>query len=77
MFGRSKFQPGILILPAPEEAFDPSDTARLVEYRSRIWLVIVFVLLGTAKFEVDRDTIMKVNEQAPQQSRIYKEVGLP
>ncbi len=77
MFGRSKFQPGILILPAPEEAFGPSDTARFVEYRSRIWLVIVFVLLGTAKFEVDRDTIMKVNEQAPQQSRIYKEVGLP
>ncbi|PBL03992.1 NRPS-like enzyme [Armillaria gallica] len=76
MFGRSKFQPGILILPAPEEAFDPSDTTRLVEYRSKIWLVIVFVPLDTAKFEVDRDTIMKVNEQSPQQSRIYKEMIL-
>ncbi|KAK0451170.1 NRPS-like enzyme [Desarmillaria tabescens] len=59
MFGRSKFQPGILILPAPEEAFDPSDTTRLVEYRSRIW-----------------HTIIKVNEQAPQHSRIYKEMIL-
>ncbi|PBK75297.1 NRPS-like enzyme [Armillaria solidipes] len=59
MFGRSKFQPGILILPAPEETFDPSDTIRLVEYRTKIW-----------------DTIMKVNEQAPQQSRIYKEMIL-
>ncbi|KAK0218357.1 NRPS-like enzyme [Armillaria nabsnona] len=76
MFGRSKFQPGILILPAPEEAFDPSDTTRLLEYRTKIWLVIVFVPLGTAEFEVTRDTIMKVNEQAPQLSRIYKEMIL-
>ncbi|KAK0451172.1 NRPS-like enzyme [Desarmillaria tabescens] len=57
MFGRSKFQPGVLILPTPEEAFDPSDTVRLAEYRASIW-----------------DTIMKVNEQAPQHSRIYKEM---
>ncbi|KAK0184801.1 NRPS-like enzyme [Armillaria mellea] len=57
MFGRSKFQPGILILPTPEEAFDPSDSVRLAEYRASIW-----------------DTITKVNEQAPQHSRIYKEM---
>ncbi|KAK0472519.1 NRPS-like enzyme [Armillaria novae-zelandiae] len=57
MFGRSKFQPGVLILPTPEEAFDPSDTVRLAEYRASIW-----------------DTITKVNEQAPQHSRIYKEM---
>ncbi|KAK0492826.1 NRPS-like enzyme [Armillaria luteobubalina] len=59
MFGRSKFQPGVLILPTPEETFDPSDTARLAEYRASIW-----------------DTITKVNEQAPQHSRIYKEMIL-
>lgn len=57
MFGRSKFQPGVLILPTPEEAFDPSDTIRLADYRASIW-----------------DTITKVNEQAPQHSRIYKEM---
>ncbi|SJL14874.1 uncharacterized protein ARMOST_18349 [Armillaria ostoyae] len=57
MFGRSKFQPGVLILPSPEEAFDPSDTVRLAEYRASIW-----------------DTITKVNEQAPQHSRVYKEM---
>ncbi|KAK0200585.1 NRPS-like enzyme [Desarmillaria ectypa] len=57
MFGRSKFQPGVLILPTPEEAFDPSDTVRLAEYRASIW-----------------DTVTKVNEQAPQHSRIYKEM---
>ncbi|SJL14871.1 uncharacterized protein ARMOST_18346 [Armillaria ostoyae] len=59
MFGRSKFQPGVLILPTPEEAFEPSDTARLAEYRASIW-----------------DTVTKVNEQAPQHSRIYKEMIL-
>ncbi len=37
MFGRSKFQPGVLILPTPEEAFDPTDTVRLAEYRASIW----------------------------------------
>ncbi|SJL14870.1 uncharacterized protein ARMOST_18345 [Armillaria ostoyae] len=59
MFGRSKFQPGVLILPTPEEAFEPSDTTRLAEYRASIW-----------------DTVTKVNEQAPQHSRIYKEMIL-
>ncbi|KAK0219168.1 NRPS-like enzyme [Armillaria fumosa] len=59
MFGRSKFQPGVLILPTPEETFDPSNTERLAEYRASIW-----------------DTITKVNEQAPQHSRIYKEMIL-
>ncbi|SJL14868.1 uncharacterized protein ARMOST_18343 [Armillaria ostoyae] len=59
MFGRSKFQPGVLILPTPEEAFEPNDTTRLAEYRASIW-----------------DTIMKVNKQAPQHSRIYKEMVL-
>ncbi|KAK0184035.1 NRPS-like enzyme [Armillaria mellea] len=37
MFGRGKFQPGVLIQPAPEYSFDPKDTKRLVEYRSLIW----------------------------------------
>ncbi|KAK0451171.1 NRPS-like enzyme [Desarmillaria tabescens] len=59
MFGRSKFQPGVLILPAPEEVFDPSDTTRLAKYRASIC-----------------NTVTKVNEQAPQHSRIYKEMIL-
>ncbi len=46
MFGRSKFQPGVLILPTPEEAFEPSDTTRLAEYRASIWLAPVFTSLG-------------------------------
>ncbi|KAK0470423.1 NRPS-like enzyme [Desarmillaria tabescens] len=59
MFGRSKFQPGVLIQPTPDEAFDPDDVIRLAEYRSSIW-----------------GSISRANEQAPQHSRIHKEMIL-
>ena len=35
MFGRGRFQNGILI--QPKEPFDPSDEAKLEEYRNKIW----------------------------------------
>ncbi|KAF8997175.1 hypothetical protein BDQ17DRAFT_1411496 [Cyathus striatus] len=37
VFGRSKFQPGVLIQPSPEYIFDPSDEVKLEEYRNLIW----------------------------------------
>ncbi|PCH42382.1 acetyl-CoA synthetase-like protein [Wolfiporia cocos MD-104 SS10] len=37
MFGRGKFQPGILVDPVPEYPFDPTDEARLAEFRNKIW----------------------------------------
>lgn len=37
MFGRGKSEPGILLEPTPEHAFDPKDAKRLVEYRNNIW----------------------------------------
>lgn len=37
MFGRGKFQPGVLVQPSAEFAFDPKDMKRLIEYRSLIW----------------------------------------
>ncbi|KAF9025156.1 NRPS-like enzyme [Hymenopellis radicata] len=37
MFGRAKFQPGVLILPRPEYAFDPTDSVKLAEFRNKIW----------------------------------------
>ncbi|PBK87643.1 hypothetical protein ARMGADRAFT_1168391 [Armillaria gallica] len=43
MFGRSKFQPGVLILSTPEEAFELSDATRLAEYRASIWDTITKV----------------------------------
>ena len=39
MFGRAKFQTGIVIEPAPERKFDPKDEAKLAEFRNEIWLV--------------------------------------
>ncbi|SJL08504.1 uncharacterized protein ARMOST_11868 [Armillaria ostoyae] len=50
LFGRSKFQLGVLIQPTLDEAFDPRD--------------------------VTRGSINKANEQAPQHSRIHKEMIL-
>ncbi|PCH42383.1 acetyl-CoA synthetase-like protein [Wolfiporia cocos MD-104 SS10] len=40
MFGRGRFQAGILVDPKPEFRFDPSDEARLAEFRNKIWPTI-------------------------------------
>ncbi|KAK0464051.1 NRPS-like enzyme, partial [Armillaria novae-zelandiae] len=40
MFGRGKFQPGILVQPSAELIFDPKDMKRLMEYRSLIWATV-------------------------------------
>ncbi|KAF5366566.1 hypothetical protein D9758_008985 [Tetrapyrgos nigripes] len=37
MFGRSKFQAGVLVLPSKDFAFDPSDLTKLAEFRNAIW----------------------------------------
>ncbi|TFY70598.1 hypothetical protein EVG20_g2397, partial [Dentipellis fragilis] len=37
MFGRGKFQNGVLVQPAPAYAFDPSDLERLEAFRNTIW----------------------------------------
>ncbi|TFK94521.1 acetyl-CoA synthetase-like protein [Polyporus arcularius HHB13444] len=57
MFGRGKFQNGVLIEPTEDYVFDPKDTAKLEAYRNKIW-----------------PTIERVNEYAPQHSRIFKEM---
>jgi hypothetical protein len=41
MFGRGKFQNGVLIDPEPEFAFDPKDEAKLETFRGLIWQVYV------------------------------------
>ncbi|RDX43676.1 acetyl-CoA synthetase-like protein [Lentinus brumalis] len=40
MFGRGKFQNGVLIQPAEDFAFDPSDLKKLEEFRNLIWPTI-------------------------------------
>lgn len=39
MFGRGRFQAGILVDPKSEYRFDPSDEVRLAEFRNKIWRV--------------------------------------
>lgn len=37
MFGRGQIQNGVLVLPTPEYAFDPTNEEKLVEFRNLIW----------------------------------------
>jgi hypothetical protein len=44
MFGRGKFQNGVLIDPKPQFALDPNDEVKLEEFRNLIWRVFALVL---------------------------------
>ena len=47
MFGRGRFQPGIIVEPKPEFRFDPTDEVKLAEFRNKIWCDLPeFVVLG-------------------------------
>ncbi len=37
MFGRSRFQPGVLVSPAPGYEFDPTNEKDLADFRANIW----------------------------------------
>ncbi len=37
MFGRGKFQAGVLVEPKREFSFDPADTDLLSQFRNQIW----------------------------------------
>jgi len=39
MFGRGRFNPGVIIDPKPEFVFNPEDQEKLAEFRNRIWCV--------------------------------------
>ena len=39
MFGRGRFNPGVIVDPKPEFAFDPEDQEKLAEFRNKIWYV--------------------------------------
>ncbi|CCM04238.1 uncharacterized protein FIBRA_06405 [Fibroporia radiculosa] len=59
IFGRGRFQTGVIIEPRPEFKFDPADEIKLAEFRNMIW----YAFCG----------LEQVNEYAPQHSRIFKE----
>jgi len=72
MFGRGRFQNGVLIDPKPQFAFDPKDDAKLENFRILIWQVSVYSvsLILTTK---SRPTVERLNAYAPQHSRLFKE----
>ena len=39
MFGRGRFNPGVIIDPKPEFVFDPEDQEKLAEFRNKVWCV--------------------------------------
>ncbi|KAH9841046.1 uncharacterized protein C8Q71DRAFT_890574 [Rhodofomes roseus] len=41
MFGRGRFQAGILVDPRPQHRVDPADETKLAEFRNMIWYVIL------------------------------------
>ena len=56
MFGRGRFQNGVLIDPKPEFAFDPKDEAKLEAFRKSIWQVSVSVCLSlNSQLEIQAD----------------------
>ncbi|KAF8161947.1 hypothetical protein K438DRAFT_1909851 [Mycena galopus ATCC 62051] len=59
MFGRGRFQAGVIVDPKPEFKFDPADSVKLAEFRNKIW-----------------PTVEKMNDFAPQHSRLFKEMIL-
>ena len=78
MFGRGRFQNGVLVEPTEEYAIDPSDEKQVAAFRNMIWLVSRYkwtchVMNSTLCF---RSTIERVNAFAPQHSRIFKEESL-
>jgi hypothetical protein len=77
MFGRSKFQAGVLIMPSKDFAFYPKDLIKLAEFRNAIWFVVSEQdRLSILTLSNCRETVQRANEFAPQHSKILKEVCL-
>ena len=43
IFGRGRFNAGVLIEPKDQFKFDPIDQAKLAEFRNKIWYVKHFI----------------------------------
>ena len=41
MFGRGREQAGLLVEPAKEYAFDQNDETALIQFRNKLWQVVV------------------------------------
>ena len=77
IFGRGRFQAGILVEPKAEFAFEPADEVLLAEFRNKIWCAVQVVssLAFTSLNTSCRPTVQRLNAYAPQHSRLFKEVS--
>ena len=56
MFGRGRFQNGVLIDPKPQFAFDPKDETKLEAFRKLIWQVSVSLCVSSgSQFKIQAD----------------------
>ena len=73
IFGRGRFNAGVLIEPKEQFKFDPIDQAKLAEFRNKIWYVPSYAACCGVLTSY-RPTMEKVNHYAPAHSRIFTEV---
>ena len=73
MFGRGRFQNGVIIDPKPQFAFDPKDEAKLESFRKLIWQVSESPSMSLVLNSKSRPTVEHLNSYAPQHSRLFKE----
>ena len=76
MFGRGHFNAGVLIDPKAAYKFDPTDMDKLAAFRNAIWSVTFCSQEEHDLKSNDRPTVEKMNQYAPQHSRVFKEVRL-
>ena len=76
MFGRAKFQAGVLIFPAPHHVFDTEELEKKKAYIELIWYAVFLLVIftGTVFMIPIRPAIVTANSSSPQHSRIFKEV---
>ncbi len=56
MFGRGRFQNGVLIDPKPQFAFDPKDEVKLESFRTLIWQVFRSLCISSgSQFKIQAD----------------------
>jgi hypothetical protein len=73
MFGSGRFNPEIIIDLALQHTFDLMDT-EYSEFRHKIWLTASFTSKSQSNKDDKRPTVEKMNDFAPQYSRVFKEV---
>lgn len=79
MFGRGRFNTGMIIDVAEPYVFDPNDIDALSKFRNIIWSVVLswqsHCTLLTETWLLYRPTVERLNRYAPQHSRLFKEVS--